>query len=142
MAKILVSNCLLGFPCRYKGDRCKNAKVLELANGNTLIGVCPEQMGGLSTPRNPAEIVGNSVISCTGIDVTEQYNRGAKQALELALMNNVDYAVLKSKSPSCGKGIIYDGTHTGKLIEGDGVTVRLLKENGIPVYTEEEIPSK
>ena len=99
-------------------------------------------MGGLSTPRNPAEIVGNSVISCTGIDVTEQYNRGAKQALELALMNNVDYAVLKSKSPSCGKGIIYDGTHTGKLIEGDGVTVRLLKENGIPVYTEEEIPSK
>ncbi len=142
MAKILVSNCLLGFPCRYKGDGCKNMKVLELAKSNTLIGVCPEQMGGLSTPRNPAEIVGNSVISCTGIDVTEQYNRGAKQALELALMNNVDYAVLKSKSPSCGKGIIYDGTHTGKLIEGDGVTVKLLKENGIPVYTEEEIPSK
>lgn len=137
--KILVSNCLLGFECRYKGDSCKCQQILDLASEHTLIGVCPEQMGGLSTPRDPSEIVGDKVISCNGKDVTFEYTKGAETALQLALMNQVDFAVLKAKSPSCGKGLIYDGTFTGGKIPGNGRTVDLLLQNGIPVYTEEEL---
>ncbi len=139
MAKILVSNCLLGCLCRYKGDGCANEKIIELAKNNTLIGVCPEQAGGLSTPRAPSEIQGDRLISNEGVDVTEQYMRGAQTALYLAKLNNVDFAILKAKSPSCGKGRVYDGTFSGGMRDGNGVTVDLLLENGIPVYSEEEL---
>lgn len=139
MAVILVSNCLLGCPCRYKGDGCPCNEVIALAQKHTLIGVCPEQMGGLSTPRDPSEIVGNKVISDHGKDVTEEYRRGAETALRLAQLNRVDFAILKANSPSCGKGRIYDGTFTGNKISGDGVTTQLLQKHGISVYTEEEI---
>ena len=138
MAKILVSNCLLGCLCRYKGDGCPHEKVLALAGEHTLIGVCPEQMGGLSTPRNPAEIVEDRVISCSGDDVTAQYRRGAETALKLAELNGVDFAILKANSPSCGKGVVYDGTFSGGKREGNGVTVDLLLSKGIPVFTENE----
>lgn len=138
MAKILVSNCLLGCRCRYKGDGCGHEAVLALAGEHTLIGVCPEQMGGLPTPRNPAEIVAEKVISSAGDDVTDAYRRGAETALFLARLNGVDFAILKANSPSCGCGRIYDGTFSGRKIPGDGVTARLLKEAGIPVYTEEQ----
>ena len=139
MAIILVSNCLLGCACRYKGDDCKNERILALAENHTLLGVCPEQMGGLPTPRNPSEIVGDKVVSNAGCDVTAEYRKGAEAALYLAKLNHVDFAVLKAKSPSCGKGLIYDGTFTGNKIPGNGVTVSLLLENGIPVYTEDEL---
>ena len=139
MANILVSNCLLGCNCRYKGDGCRYEEILRLAESHTLIGVCPEQAGGLSTPRDPAEIQGERVVSCAGRDVTEQYRRGAETALFLAQLNRVDFAILKAKSPSCGKGLIYDGTFTGGKCAGNGVTVQLLLENGIPVFTEEEL---
>ena len=139
MARILVSNCLLDFDCRYKGDNCRNEKVLALADGNILIGVCPEQQGGLMTPRDPAERVGDRVISCNGADVTEQYVRGAETALTLAKLNCVDFAVMKLRSPSCGKGMIYDGTFTGNMCPGNGTTVELLLKNGIPVYSEDEL---
>lgn len=139
MAVILVSSCLLGCACRYKGDDCKNEKILELAKEHILLGVCPEQMGGLETPRDPSEIVGDKVLSCAGRDVTAQYQKGAEAALYLAKLNHVDFAILKAKSPSCGKGLIYDGTFTGNKIPGNGVTVSLLLENGIPVYTEDEL---
>ncbi len=136
---ILVSKCLLGINCRYKGDNCRCEKVVELGKENNLIPVCPEEDGGLPTPRDPSEIVGNKVLSNKGKDVTKEYQKGAELALKAAKENHIDYAVLKKNSPSCGKGIIYDGSFTGKKIPGNGVTVKLLLENGFTVLTEDEI---
>lgn len=138
MAKIIVSNCLLGCECRYKGDGMPNDKVIALAKDHILLGVCPEQMGGLPTPRDPSEIVGDRVISNHGRDVTEEYHKGAETALRLAQLNHADYAILKANSPSCGKGVIYDGTFTGGKKQGNGVTAELFLKHNIPVYTEEE----
>lgn len=138
MAVILVSSCLLGCNCRYKGDGCRNERVLKLKDKHILIPVCPEQMGGLETPRNPSERVNDRVLSNAGRDVTEQFRKGAETALFLAQLNRADFAVFKANSPSCGKGIIYDGTFTGGKKEGNGMTTDLLLENGIPVYTEDE----
>ena len=138
MAKILVSGCLLGNKCRYKGDGCRCDAVLKLAESHTLIAVCPEQMGGLPTPRIPSERVGERVISAAGDDMTAQFKKGAETALFLAQLNHVDFAVFKANSPSCGKGTIYDGTFTGGKKEGCGMTTDLLLKNGIPVYTEDE----
>ena len=139
MAVILVSNCLLGFNCRYKGDNCRNEDILRLAENNILIGICPEQQGGLMTPRVPAERVGDKVISAEGLDVTKQYECGAATALSLAELNRVDFAIMKSLSPSCGKGIIYDGTFTGTKCCGNGTTTELLLKNGIRVYSDNEL---
>lgn len=139
MAVILVSSCLLGCACRYKGDDCKNERILALTKEHVLLGVCPEQMGGLETPRAPSEIVGDKVMSNAGRDVTAEYRKGAEAALYLAQLNRADFAILKAKSPSCGKGLIYDGTFSGSKVPGNGVTAALLLENGIPVYTEEEL---
>lgn len=138
MATILVSSCLLGLNCRYKGDHCANASVLALAKEHTLIPFCAEQAGGLPTPRDPAEIVGDRVITNKGRDVTFEYMKGAAAAVFAAQLNHVDFAILKSNSPSCGKGRIYDGTFTGNKVAGNGFTVRALLEAGIPVYSEEE----
>lgn len=138
MAVILVSSCLLGCNCRYKGDGCRNERVLKLKDKHILIPVCPEQMGGLETPRNPSERVNDRVLSNAGRDVTEQFRKGAETALFLAQLNRADFAVFKANSPSCGKGIIYDGTFTGGKKEGNGMTTDLLLEHGIPVYTEDE----
>lgn len=138
--KVLVSRCLLGENCRYKGDSCKSEKVLALRErGYQLIDVCPECDGGLPTPRPAAEIVNGAVINAEGKDVTAQYMKGAENALRLALENDVAFAVLKTKSPSCGYGTIYDGTFTGKLIQGDGVTAKLLAENGIRVIRDTDL---
>jgi len=139
MARILVSACLLGVKCRYKGDSCLCQKVLDLKDNNELIPICPEQAGGLPTPRTPSERVGDKVIMRDGTDVTEEYKKGAEAALYLAKQLKADYAVLKANSPSCGKGIIYDGTFTGNKCEGNGVTAELLQKNGITVYTEDDI---
>jgi len=139
MARILVSACLLGVECRYKGDSCPCRKVIDLIDGNELIPVCPEQAGGLPTPRTPSERVGDKVIMRDGTDVTIEYKKGAETALYLAGKFNIDYAVLKANSPSCGKGMIYDGTFTGSKCEGNGVTAELLIRNGYKVYTEDEI---
>lgn len=139
MKRILVSGCLIGCECRYKGDSCKNDDILKLAEDNILIPVCPEQAGGLPTPRDPAEIVDNRLISSAGRDVTKEYLKGAQTALYIAKLNNVDFAILKANSPSCGKGVIYDGTFTGAKREGNGVTAELLLKNGFPVYTENEL---
>ena len=136
--KILVSACLLGCPCRYDGASKPNAALLELQKTHTLIPVCPEQMGGLATPRPPAERQAEGVFTEAGADVTAQYRRGAEEALRLYRLYGCDCAVLKEKSPSCGSGQIYDGTFSRRLTEGDGVTAQLLKANGIPVYGESE----
>lgn len=139
MKKILVSACLYGNKCRYKGDDCFNEKLAELGKNAVLIPVCPEQLGGLSTPRNPAERVGDKIISSEGVDVTEEYTRGADFAVEIAKANAVDYCVLKANSPSCGKGVIYDGTFTGGKVKGNGLTTEKLLSAGFTVLTENEL---
>jgi uncharacterized protein YbbK (DUF523 family) len=139
--KILVSACLLGINCKYDGTSNKNEKILKLARNFILIPVCPEILGGLPIPREPAEQKGKRVITRSGKDVTEYFEKGAKKVLKIAKILKIKKAILKQKSPSCGCGKIYDGTFSGKLIKGDGVTAKLLKKNGIKVFTEENIDS-
>ena len=135
---ILISACLLGRKCRYDG-KDKNQIDLSCLEGHDLIAICPEVDGGLSVPRPPAERVSSYTINKDGNDVTLEYVRGAEMALKRAVDNNCKIAILKAKSPSCGKGRIYDGTFTGTLTDGNGVTAELLLANGIDVYTEDEI---
>ena len=139
MAVILVSSCLLGCNCRYKGDGCRNERVLKLKDKHILIPVCPEQMGGLATPRPPAERKAGGVFTESGTDVTVQYRRGAEEALRLAKLYGCTHAILKERSPSCGSGGIYDGSFSRTLIPGDGVTAALLRQNGITVLGESEV---
>lgn len=136
---ILVSACLLGCPCRYDGQSKPNDAVLALMEHHTLIPVCPEQLGGLSTPRPPAECKDGGVFTQAGMDVTVQYRRGAQEALRLAQLYGCTCAVLKERSPSCGKDQIYDGTFSHTLLSGDGVTASLFKAHGIAVYGESEV---
>ena len=136
--KILISACLLGCRCRYDGGSKPHPVAEELAQHHELVPVCPEQLGGLPTPRPPAERVGARVLTAAGGDVTEQYRRGAEEAVLLCRRLGCQAAVLKERSPSCGSGGIYDGTFSGRLTAGDGVTAAALKAEGIPVYGESE----
>lgn len=136
---ILVSACLLGVNCRYDGKGALIEQLRELSQKHNLIPVCPEIYGGLATPRDPAERVGESVVTCNGQDVTKQYEKGAQEILKLAKFYDCKYAILKERSPSCGYGKIYDGTFSKKLIEGNGVTAQLLADNGIRVLGEQDI---
>ena len=136
---ILISACLAGVNCRYDGGNCYNEKIMELVKNGEAILVCPEQLGGLSTPRVPAEIINGKVISKDGIDVTEEYKKGATEVLKLAKCLNINKAIFKSKSPSCGCGIIYDGTFSGNKVTGNGITTQVLLDNGINVITEKDI---
>ena len=138
--RILVSACLLGVCCRYDGKSKSCEKALRLMNRHELIPVCPEQLGGLPTPRPPAEIRNDRVINREGEDVTAAYEKGAAETARLYELMQCGCAVLKARSPSCGCGLIYDGVFTGALIPGDGVAARLLRERGATVLTEEEIP--
>ena len=134
--RILISACLLGARCRYDGASKPQPWIAALAERHTLVPVCPEQLGGLSTPRPPSERRGDRVVTRTGGDVTAQYRRGAEETLRLCRLLGCEAALLKERSPSCGSGEIYDGTFTGTLTEGDGVTAELLRAQGIPVYGE------
>ena len=136
---ILVSACLLGCPCRYDGKSKPHESILALLGEHTLIPICPEQMGGLATPRPPAERKDGGVFTENGGDVTEQYRRGAEEALHLAKLYGCTCAVLKERSPSCGSGQVYDGSFSRTLVAGDGVTAALLKANGITVWGESEV---
>lgn len=136
--KILVSACLLGCSCRYDGKSKLDERVLALQSGHILIPVCPEQLGGLPTPRLPAEIQGEKVTRKDGQDITAQYVKGAREALRLYTLLGCDCALLKARSPSCGKGCIYDGSFSGALTKGNGITAALFQEKGIRVFTEEE----
>ena len=135
---ILVSACLLGVCCRYNGTGEENERVMRLQEKHCLIPVCPEVYGGLSTPRPPAERVGERVMAKDGTDVTKQYQKGAQEALRLAEYFGCTAAVLKARSPSCGKGRIHDGTFSDGMTDGDGVTVQLLEAHGIRVYNEDD----
>lgn len=136
---ILISACLCGVNCKYNGQNNLNEECLELLRKGEAILVCPEQLGGLETPRTPAEIrvvEGEVKVLTSDLkDVTENYQRGAQEVLNLAKKLNIKKAILKSKSPSCGHKQIYDGTFTNTLTEGNGITANLLIENGIQVET-------
>lgn len=137
--KILVSACLLGENCKYNGKNNENEKVLDLAKDHDLIPVCPEVLGGLPTPRPPSEIVDGEVISKEGYSVHDKFLAGAEKALEIALEKDVAYAILQSRSPSCGVKEIYDGSFSGRLVEGKGIFARLLEENGIRAVDVEDM---
>ncbi|HAA90140.1 MAG: hypothetical protein XD63_1131 [Thermoanaerobacterales bacterium 50_218] len=149
MKKILVSACLTGEPCAYDGRARTCEAIFQLASENRIIPVCPECLGGLPIPRPPAEIVNGSgedvlsgrahVINREGEDVTAAFVKGARLALEIAKREGIQVAILKARSPSCGYRQIYDGTFSGKLRPGHGVTVALLLEAGISIYTENEV---
>ena len=131
--RLLVSACLLGENCKYSGGNNYSPAAAALAERFELIPVCPEQLGGLPTPRVPAERVGDRVLTRDGADVTDAYRLGAEKTLETALANGVKRAALQERSPSCGCGAIYDGTFSGRLVPGDGVTAALLREHGIEI---------
>lgn len=138
----LISACLLGEPCRYNGEAKANPAVLEFVqnSGHTFITVCPEVLGGLPIPRAPAERLGSRVKNREGEDVTKAFLLGAEKTLALAQQHRCDGAILKERSPSCGHGQIYDGTFSGRLIPGDGITSQLLRAHCIPVYGESRLP--
>ncbi|SCH99840.1 MULTISPECIES: DUF523 domain-containing protein [unclassified Romboutsia] len=144
---IIVSACLLGINCKYNNLNNDNQKVREYLNGKEFVIACPEQLGGLSTPRNPSEIINISkqevsrckVISNKGEDVTENFVKGAKETLKIAKLYNCKEAIMKDGSPSCGSKYIYDGSFTGKKILGEGITSALLRKNNIKVISENEL---
>ncbi len=136
---ILCSACLLGINCRYDGRSNLNEKVLRLAKNHILIPVCPEQLGGLPTPREYSERKEKRVFTKSGKEVTENFEKGAKEVLKIAKLFGIKIAVLKENSPSCGVRKIYDGTFSKRLIEGSGVTAELLKKNKIKVISEKDL---
>ena len=133
--KILVSACLLGVNCKYNGGNNASDEVDEFLKDYEIIPICPEIMGGLTTPRVAAEQKGDKVITKEGKDVTKQYKKGAEECLFLAKKYDVKKALLKLKSPSCGVGQIYDGTFSHTLINKNGITAQLLIENGVEIIT-------
>jgi uncharacterized protein YbbK (DUF523 family) len=146
----LISACLLGVRCAWSGDgRYKNSRAAQLSKVEILIPVCPEQLGGLPTPRAPQEIRGGTgddilnskckVINKDGQDVTKEFIKGAEETLKIACQLNINEFIAKSGSPSCGCAQIYDGSFSDRLIDGDGVTTALLKRNGIKIIPEEDL---
>ena len=136
---ILVSACLVGLNTKYNGKNNYNKRIFNLVKAGKAIPLCPEQLGGLSTPRIPTEIKyingKRHIINKNGIDVTKEFEKGAEEVLNLIKKMNIKKAILQSRSPSCGFGKIYDGTFNNKLINGNGVLTELLIANGVEVIT-------
>ncbi|MCF7918959.1 MAG: DUF523 domain-containing protein [Candidatus Cloacimonetes bacterium] len=139
MPKYLISACLAGLNCKYDGGNNLHLKIMKLVNSGEAILICPEQLGGLPTPRPPAEIIENKVININGEDVTVQFQKGAQEALLAAQNLGITYAILKERSPSCGVHYIYDGTHSGKIIPGQGITTSLLQKHNIKILSEKDL---
>lgn len=147
MIMYLVSACLAGVNCKYNGKNNFNERITQLVKEGKAILVCPEQLGGLTTPRAPSEIIYDSngiirVINNKGEDVTDNFLKGAEETLKIAKLYHIEKAILKSRSPSCGYGCIYDGSFIGKIVEGNGLTAELLLRNGIKIYTDETLPEE
>ncbi|NLV22682.1 MAG: DUF523 domain-containing protein [Syntrophomonadaceae bacterium] len=144
----VVSGCLCGINCKYNGANNRHEKFIKELRAGQLLPLCPEQLGGLPTPRSACEIVGGSgedvlagrarVINTAGEDVTECFIKGAQEFLAIIKQAGIDEAVLQRRSPSCGVGKIYDGSFSGHLVSGDGVTTALLKKHGIKVWNDED----
>lgn len=135
--KIMVSACLLGDNVKYDETNNRNDELINFLKDYEIVKVCPECLGGLTIPRTPSEIKNDRVINKEGKDVSYEFNLGAQKTLEIALKNDIKVAILKKNSPSCGEGIIYDGTFTHTKTSGDGVTTKLLKKNNIKVLNED-----
>ena len=139
----IVSACLLGDNVKYNGGNNRNEAVIRFLEDKEYILVCPETAGGLKAPRDPAERIGDRILDKAGRDLTEAFNKGARRCWEMVLdktaPEEIEGAILKARSPSCGSGMIYDGTFSGVTAEGDGVFAALLKSMGIPVYSELDI---
>lgn len=131
--KIAVSACLLGINYKYNGGNNYSEKLEKLLEKHEVIPICPEVLGGLPVPRDPSEIVNGEVLTDKGKSVDKEFRNGAKKALEIVKESGAELVVLQSRSPSCGLGKIYDGSFTGRLVDGDGVFVKLLKDEGIKV---------
>ncbi|MDU1316514.1 DUF523 domain-containing protein [Anaerococcus hydrogenalis] len=136
---VLISRCLLGINCRYDGKNNKIKNLREKFTKINFIDVCPEVDSGMKTPRKPCEIKNSKVINIDGEDFTKEFNKGSQIALDLCKKYNIKIALLKAKSPSCGKDYIYDGNFDKNLINGDGITCQVLKKNGIIIFSEKEI---
>lgn len=145
----LISACLCGINCKYNGLNNLNDKCLELLRKGEALLVCPEQLGGLNTPRIPSEILGNAkdiielnkgkVINKEVKDVTKEFLKGAKETLKIAKEANIKKAILKESSPSCGRNFVYDGSFTGNKIKGKGITAYLLEKEGIEIISEKDL---
>ena len=138
MKNVLISACLLGVGCRYDGGRVQKIDVSDYLGEVSFIPVCPEILGGLPTPRAPSERRGERVISSDGRDVTDNFLRGAVEAWRLCEIFDCKIAVLKERSPSCSPCGIYDGSFTGRLTDGEGVTAEYLRQRGVLVIGESE----
>lgn len=138
---ILISSCLLGEYVRYDGsaNTCEDIIFQKILNDNNIFSFCPEVEGGLSTPREPAEIKNNKVLTKTNKDFTNEFTKGAEKALNLCIKNNITIALLKAKSPSCGNNMIYNGNFESILIKGSGICASLLNKNNIKVFNENEL---
>ncbi len=136
---ILVSACLLGINCKYDGDNNYHESVKDYLKDKQFVVICPEQLGGLPTPRIPSEITKDKVMNKEGIDVTNNFIKGANESLKIAKLYGCKEAILKEGSPSCGSNKIYDGTFTGIKIDGMGITASLLKKEGIRIMSEKEL---
>ncbi|MEL7567662.1 MAG: DUF523 domain-containing protein [Dehalobacterium sp.] len=144
---IMISACLLGANCKYSGGNNKNPQLISLLKDKNVIPVCPEELGGLTTPREPAEIINGTglevlqdkakICAKDGTDITKYFLKGAKKIKEIAESHHIDLAIMKERSPSCGVDKIYDGSFQGKVIPGSGVSTTLLKKMGISVISEE-----
>lgn len=137
--KIMVSACLLGENCKYNGGNNRSQKVLDFISGHEVIPVCPEVLGGLETPRIPSEIVNGTVMSKEGKNVDYEFRKGADIGLKMAIDNDVELVILQSRSPSCGVKNIYDGSFSGKVIEGKGVFAELLDNKGFKIVDVEDL---
>ena len=135
----LISACLCGQPCRYDGTAQTIDFLAQLVDQGQALMVCPEQLGGLSTPRIPCERLGDRIINQQGNDCTHEFLLGAQKVLKLAQTHNIPQAILKERSPSCGSRQIYDGTFTGNIVAGKGLTAQYLHQNGITVISSDDI---
>ena len=137
--KIMVSACLAGIDCKYNGKNNLNEKVLQLMKEHDVMTICPERLGGLPTPRVPSEMKNGAVMTRDGQNVDREFRLGAQKALDIALKEQPDLIILQSRSPSCGVRQRYDGSFTGTLVDGSGVTAQLLMEHGFKVVDVEEL---
>ena len=137
--KVLVSACLIGENCKYDGKNNYSQKLMDFLKDKEYVAVCPEMLGGLKSPRIPCEIVNGVVMNRAGENVDKYFREGAQKALQIAKENNIDMAVLQQRSPTCGAGIIYDGTFSGNKIPGNGVFAQLMIDNGFKVIREDEL---
>ena len=142
MEIILVSACLLGYNTKYNGGNNYNPLIEQIREKYDIIPICPEQLGGLKTPRVPSEIKGDEVYSKENKNVTSNFLEGSRKVANIALYNRIKKAILKENSPSCGVHNVYDGNFDNKLIEGNGITTKKLKSLGIECYTIEEFYEK